>query len=481
VKVKRVVHPFLFALLPALMVFSYNSAGIGIRQTIFPVVIVCAITFILWTALGLLVKDISLSALLLSPAIFGIFSYGMFYDYIKGGIEWNVTHGLILTGSSIIFLLLYGIYARWLLKSKNNMKKDALHTLCAMVGMSLVIYNLCQIGYAKWEERKKWADDKSIISFPEGTLRPDIYFIVLDQYASFEEIKKVHNYDNSDFAEYLSRLGFYLPSNSRSIYDITHLSLATSLNMEPAGLEENRSQLGSFSAFLMSSLGEDTCRDWNAFKMIRNNRVVRILKANGYKYVHLGGGWFYYTRYNRWADVDINYFGFHPKNEFVCLLLDASIARIPMIVINRGTTRGCIEKELDALSQVPEITGPKFVFAHVICPHPPFVFGQNGEKVSGGSYKDQYAFVTKKARIFIDNILSKSKTPPIIVLQSDHGSKAAPQYSHHIFNAVYLPDHRTGIISDTLSSQNMFRVIFNEYFGGKYPLLQDDTDKISKL
>jgi hypothetical protein len=451
------------------------------RQTIFPLAIVCAITLMLWITLALLVKNISLSALLLSPAIFGLFSYGMFYDYIKGGIEWNVIHGLILVASSVICLSLYGIYARWLLKSKNNMKDDALHTLYAMAGVSLVIYNLCQIGYAKWGEYKKYADDKSIITFPEGTSRPDIYFIVLDQYASFEEIKKVHNYDNGDFFEYLLRSGFYVPSHSRSLYDITHLSLATSLNMEPVRLEGNRSQLDSFNTFLMSSLGEDTCRDWNAFGMIRNNKVVRILKANGYKYVHLGGGWFYYTRYSRWADVDINYFGFHPKNEFVCLLLDASLARIPMIVVNRRTTRRCIVKELDALSRVPELSGPKFVFAHIICPHPPFVFGQNGEKVSGGSYKDQYIFVTKQAKIFIDNILSKSKTPPIIVLQSDHGSKADPQYSRLIFNAVYLPGQRAGILRDTLSPQNTFRVIFNEYFGGKYPLLKDEPREIRKF
>ncbi|MHB9155950.1 MAG: hypothetical protein ACYC5N_09745 [Endomicrobiales bacterium] len=108
------------------------------------------------------------------------------------------------------------------------------------------------------------------------------------------------------------------------------------------------------------------------------------------------------------------------------------------------------------------------------------MFGQSGERVVPGAaqdekalYRDQYIFVTGQVEKTVESILAGSKTPPVIVIQSDHGSRIDPAYSYAIFNAVYLPDKSTQILSDTLSPQNTFRVLFNHYFGTKYPLLPD--------
>ena len=77
----------------------------------------------------------------------------------------------------------------------------------------------------------------------------------------------------------------------------------------------------------------------------------------------------------------------------------------------------------------------------------------------------------------------KSETPPIIILQSDHGQR--PHHPgiviggdewHKILNAMYLPGMDYAGLSDSISPVNTFRLIFNHYFDADYPLLEDDQD-----
>ncbi len=152
------------------------------------------------------------------------------------------------------------------------------------------------------------------------------------------------------------------------------------------------------------------------------------------------------------------------------------------------------------LGEIPEIEGPKFVFAHIIPPHPPYFFGPNGENVRSTTikmdgpvwlqkknYLNQLTFVNKQLERLVEQVLSKSETPPIIIFQADHGS-ASTFYGRSssgwdrpnrqmlgermsIFSAYYLPDN--GTVSDSASPVNTFRHVFNSYFGADYELLPD--------
>jgi hypothetical protein len=58
-------------------------------------------------------------------------------------------------------------------------------------------------------------------------------------------------------------------------------------------------------------------------------------------------------------------------------------------------------------------------------------------------------------------------------MQGDHGPWLQPNPQHFfIMNAYHLPDHNDQLYS-TISPVNSFRVVFNEYFGGEYELLED--------
>jgi hypothetical protein len=71
-------------------------------------------------------------------------------------------------------------------------------------------------------------------------------------------------------------------------------------------------------------------------------------------------------------------------------------------------------------------------------------------------------------------MIASSPTPPVIILQGDHGSIGSkPNTRTTIFNAYYLPGGSAQALHDDISPVNTFRVVFNTLFGGNYSLLDD--------
>jgi hypothetical protein len=139
---------------------------------------------------------------------------------------------------------------------------------------------------------------------------------------------------------------------------------------------------------------------------------------------------------------------------------------------------------LEHLKRIPEMKGPKFVVAHICCPHTPFVFGPGGEDIPFQDwwnvsdkqfYRGQYIFISTEIEKVIDALLKKSEIPPIIILQSDHGTRSGYPVGDYewqkILNAMYLPGMDYGELSDSISPVNTFRLVLNHYFGTDYPLL----------
>jgi phosphoglycerol transferase MdoB-like AlkP superfamily enzyme len=135
----------------------------------------------------------------------------------------------------------------------------------------------------------------------------------------------------------------------------------------------------------------------------------------------------------------------------------------------------------DSLPEIAKMPEAKFVFVHLLLPHPPFGFDAEGNSINPAEV-DFKAGYTNQATYFgdeiiktIDIILKESETPPIIIIQGDHGPPAShPEQHLGILNAYYLPKDTTSLYP-TITPVNTFRLILSEYFGENYPLLPDES------
>jgi hypothetical protein len=130
------------------------------------------------------------------------------------------------------------------------------------------------------------------------------------------------------------------------------------------------------------------------------------------------------------------------------------------------------------------------VFAHLVIPHQPFVFGPQGEplviaeKVHKGQtyyterdyrsgYINQITFIDDRIIRVVQNIIENSSVAPIIIIQGDHGPSHYDTATRMgILNAYYFPDAQPTLYAG-ITPVNSFRLLFNTYFGEDFSLRED--------
>jgi hypothetical protein len=299
-------------------------------------------------------------------------------------------------------------------------------------------------------------------------------------------------YDNSEFIDFLKKEGFLVPSSGHSNYPATPLSMASTLNMD---------YVQSFVPVL-----DQTSHRWLMAPFIDHSRLRALLEAQGYQTISLSTNWTITDnvttdRYLHPFPVMLTDFegfvmDFTPLQSVGPLI--SGFASVP----TPESHRRIVQYAFATLADLPRRPGPKFVFAHIISPHPPFVFDRDGRPLDSphlftfqdanefpGSlaeyrqrYVEQVQFVNLQLQKTIDAILSESATPPIIILQADHGSglltdltsseNTCVRERFSTFAAYYLPDLSPDVIPPDISTVNLFRIILNEYFEAQLPLLE---------
>lgn len=322
---------------------------------------------------------------------------------------------------------------------------------------------------------------------------PDIYYIVLDGYGRSDILSDYYGYDNSEFLDYLSSEGFILPTKARSNYSRTVLSVSSTLNME------------YISDLTPGLTNKDTYYWWLMRPLLVDSQVGRILKDIGYRSYSTTSGWGPTDN----LATDIYY---QPAPIILSDLEGVVLATTPLQMLypflkkyayipSYASHRDLILKNLEILPAASKDPGPKFFFAHLIAPHPPFVFDEKGTPITPdhpysfndgndlgldaedyrNGYIAQLKFINTKLKEAISEVLKNSQTPPIIILQADHGPGMYMDFTspentclrerYSIFAAYHLPGIQENAIPDDITPVNLFRIIFNEYFGADYPLL----------
>lgn len=473
------IYPILFALFPILSLTAYNIREIFIGEVWRPLLFSLLLAITVYGSVYLSIRNPPRAGLIAVVLLFLFFSYGQIYSAFEGTEVFGIgvfRHRVLLP----LFIVLGLLIVFWVVRSIKS--ADSFTYPLNLLSIFLLIYplftitaNLIQQSISDASSRK--AD--VVAGTEANATKPDVYYIILDGYGRQDVLQKEFGFDNSEFIEGLRERGFYVAECSQSNYAHTLYSLPSSLNYD-----------------YLDSLG--ATNDAERMSLLKHGAVRSAFESLGYNIVAFPTGW----SMTEWTDADIyTDYGksFTTLTEFETLFLDTTMLRVwtDYDRLNSQTTpysnarRLRVLSMIETLKELPAREGSYFVFAHFVIPHPPYSFGANGEwleiNVNTALYEEirhayisQIIYINREILQIVDTILSESDTPPIIIIQGDHGPPPDltndPAVRMPILNAYYLPgDDSESALYPAISPVNSFRVVLNRYFESNLPLLDDKS------
>lgn len=403
----------------------------------------------------------------------------------------TVSLAVIVGAWLLVWLVEQYVWPRW------HKTEQAVYTLLRFVCLVVLIYNGGQFVLTWWRSAPTTAYRPAPTTTTLQASQParDIYYLVFDDYSNNQSLKQYMNFDNSQISDYLRGQGFDVHDNMDSNYQTTAPSVASTLRM-------------GYNTDIASQLGNvNTPSSMPYVTLLRNAPVDTLLKQAGYA-TYLFGAWWNPTRLQNNAttinpDFQADFLG---HTSILSELQSNALKRTFLWpILQQGMHIGSfsIAKVYDAdpgtlfLNQVNRLKSlittshsqPRFVFAHFLNPHSPYVFTADGKQAPPGTdgtdagYVGQVQFANSIMEQLVSLIKKNASTDPIIIIQSDEGRPIDPpdqwqnasadnlKYKFGTFAAYDLPGLPADATANITSPVNTFRTVFNDYFGTNFSYL----------
>lgn len=288
---------------------------------------------------------------------------------------------------------------------------------------------------------------------------PNIYYIILDEYSSFKQMKKWYDYDNKEFYDFLKKYNFNIISDSQN----------ESMNTLTIHITTNLINLDYVSTDNKDFFGSQQKRN--------NPYLFKLLDEYGYNIEYYGGpaiGWKNNEMVNKQSTTASG-------EKFIDLIYKNNIL-YPFV---KKEKTAAAEKELKFWEQFLNTERSKnnnFVFFHSNGGHIPFSFDEYGNKISFTKSMDlkdksvyiaQYKYITRLTMDAVKQIINKEPNSVIIImsdhsmryLEDDSGKKIIPMHDfQQVFNAVYFQGKHIDF-ANNLSGVNTLRIVLDMILG----------------
>ncbi|HEY9506284.1 MAG TPA: hypothetical protein VIQ27_09955 [Gemmatimonadales bacterium] len=484
------VSPLLYAIYFVLTLAASNTSDLhGWHDLAWPmgmsvlVCLLCCLAALAWA------KDRQKAALL---ALLWFVAFSV-YGYVVEALRLSGALRLIGAEAGLGGLFVLGVFGPSLAISRSPRRLEAVNQFAKLVGVCLVVFTIVELylGLGRGRSGSTALPLPTVIGerAPAGA-KPDIYLIILDKYTGGELLQEHFGFDNSAFEGFLKRRGFVVPRSGQANYPQTPLALASMLNLD----------------YL-----QRLPRDVPLYDMIENNRLAGFLKQQGYRFVFFPTG-YRITWQNRHADIQLP----PPRDvrgEFAAVWENTTM--LPEIMGSACAVIGCVGGRFLVTAQaatlmdwkferLKDLAGgetPIFVLAHLSLPHEPFLYhadcshrdlywpvgaGVMGDAEADRGYLDQIQCANRKLATLVDSILARSRRPPVILLQADHGHGRIghlPSFDKlnayqlrermSAFAAYLLPGVPPGAVGDSVTPVNAVRLVLRQYLGADLPPLED--------
>jgi hypothetical protein len=490
------LHPLLLSAFPVLFLFASNiGEQVGIEPLGPPLgaaVLVSAAGLLVGLAIARIAGfSPARATLVLSLVIALFFSYGHVWAAVGAAL---VLHRYLLAAWALVAIL--GVCA---VAFATRRQIGAATAFLNVVGLALVAVNvlpIARLGLGSEPTASAAAPTSSETDGDAEPARPDIWYLVFDRYAGADGLTATYGFDNRPFVAELERRGFDVVEHATANYLKTALSLDSTLNMDYLDAEA----LGRAAP---------TPDDWSpVYRELQGSTAVeRFLHDRGYEYVHLGlrrGA----TYTNSAAD---RVYLYGDQSEFAAVLENTTLlVALEHVMSDEPTGLAGLYGhqslyQLGVLDQLARSDGPRprFVFAHILLPHPPYVFNEDGswvtdtqrrERSADEQYLEQLRFVNARILDLVDSIDARPEAKrPILLIQADEGpfpdryerdeegfrwadatdEELLRKFS--ILAAYRMPPNVPGALElgDRMTPVNSFRAIFNATFDAGLDLLDD--------
>lgn len=496
-RVLRLFFPLVFAIFPVIALYAGNIIEVSGDEIIRSLLISIGTAALLWGLLYIVIRRADKVSVVTALFFLWFFSYQHIIKWLmtvypaKQILEFHPFMPLLFW---IIILLIPVIP---LLRTKKNI--DIAVNIAWIFGIAMIIPPALMTMKVTYQRVSRPAavqvDGPEFNAGVKSKVLPNIYHIILDGYARNDTLKNVYSYDNSSFTDFLRNNNFQIASGSTTNYNQTMLVMSSILNYD----------------YLQNMMPEKiTPKSADRLPLkdaIDRNRVFATLKNHGYTTITFKSAydWLNIKNADYYVAEDEN-----GMNMFETKLLQSTPASAYAGKQNKAAKisyrqhRKTILYTLDYLSHTTKFSPPIFVYAHILSPHPPFVFYRDGtprnpdreldiadgndfQKVGGSSeeylayYREQTEFINRKIEHMVKSIIERSNRPTIIIIQSDHGpgshmdwykpDKSALQERMRNFIAMRIPAELNVKVPSDLQPVNEYRLIFNALFDINLPML----------
>jgi hypothetical protein len=491
------LHPFLLAAFPVLFLFAANiREQITLEPLIWPLAFAIAGAGVLLLAVAGIARArrqrLSRAGLVASVLVILFFSYGHVWQVMEETLR---LHRYLLGAWVAIGLI--GITLVWRARLENVQRVTLGVNVASIILVGLNLLPIAQFGLTSGTAEPARADPAATASGAPDRPQRDVWYIVFDRYAGSDALSQIYGYDNQAFHEELEQRGFVVAEHSTANYLKTAHSLASTLNMDYLDAD----------ALAEAAAAPD---DWSPlYRALQGSHAVeRFLHDRGYRYLHLGvrrGATYTNSEADRvFLDGD--------QTEFSAVLADTTLL-VALENVAADDAPGGIAGlyghqtlyQFNTLEMLARARGdaPRFIFAHFLLPHPPYVFNADGSWVTPGQaasrtaraqYLEQVQFANERVLRLLDAALDRPEAEsPIVLIQADEGPFPV-QYARDeegfawteasddellekfsILAAYRIPgmDPEELGIYPSITPVNSFRLIFNAAFGTDLPMLPD--------
>ena len=504
----KIFHPFFVAIFPVLIIYSQNIGRVEFEDLFLPLILFISFSVGLFYLLKLILKNGYKSALIVTILLIILFSYGHVYyllaDVSIDGFDIGRNRYLLpIFGLTLIVGIFFVLRAKRVFDNATSILNviSIVFLLVAasnvvLVGAEIFSCEKCANQELFYEtiDFSKYFEPHTFLTSTNQEL-PNVYYLILDEYARQDALMEYHKFDNSEFVNNLEDRGFHVAKENLANYPMSVLSIPAIMNM-------------NYLNFLADEMGADVRNyqplDEKNHGLYPNNMVLKNFKEMGYKIINFNTFALHLHEIPLADHTICHRQPFLLDNRLVDTLGRTSVAGYFVERWAEAELRQATKCALDELSGAGNVfSEPTFIWAHVFLPHPPWIWGPNGEHITPGNpllitdnpeYRDagwepkrqfiqQTQFANKMTIKAVDEILENDPYS-IVIIQGDHGTawdinwqdpseKDVYQRLRNL-DAIYFPDEEKRIyLKDDRTLVNTYRTIFNSYFGSNYEILEN--------